>query len=48
MLEGIAKAFELFGFLSWCFINCQQSTNLGEDRRNLLVHAIFFQLLELF
>lgn len=23
MLELIAKAFELFGFLCWCFINCQ-------------------------
>lgn len=49
MLELIAKAFELFGFLSWCFINCQLFILLERtEKKTPLVHAIFSSFLSSF
>lgn len=48
MLELIAKAFELFGFLSWCFINCQLFILLERTEKTRLSMQFFSSFLSFF
>lgn len=48
MLELIAKAFESFGFLSWCLINCQLFILLERTEKTRLSMQFFSSLFSSF